>query len=146
MTSPFANMRRLHERGPRSGGLSVDEGGGVLGPDCLLVQRTPRGYLPMEATDIAVLRKFVFDGDARLDRLPMVLAAIARALDAKDLVKAQLLALEIPMDALDERRLTQLALVRRRCGRSSIPTRRATTAVDGRPAIKHRRVGKMRRV
>jgi hypothetical protein len=39
----------------------------------------------------------------------VVLAAIARALDAKDLVKAQLLALEIPMDVLDDRRLTRLA-------------------------------------
>jgi hypothetical protein len=110
MDSLFAKMRRLHERGPRSRGLAVDAEGVALGPDCVLVQRTPVGYRAMEAAHIAAIQKYVFDGDGRLGRLPTVHAAIARALDSKDLVKAQLLALAIPIDALDDRRLARLAL------------------------------------
>jgi hypothetical protein len=42
--SPFALMRRLHERGPRSRGLTVDRDGVALGPQLTLLRRTQAGY------------------------------------------------------------------------------------------------------
>jgi len=34
-------MRRLHPRGRESRGVAVDADGAMLGPDCVLVRRTP---------------------------------------------------------------------------------------------------------
>ena len=106
----LATMRRLHDRGPRCRGLAVDAEGVALGPDCALVRRTPRGYRACGPEEMAVLQRAVFDDDARLAGLPIVLASIVRALDRGDLVMAQLLGLEIPLDALDDARLRRLRL------------------------------------
>jgi hypothetical protein len=108
MDGLFATMRRLHERGPRSRGLSVDAEGVVLGPDCVLVRRTSLGYRRANVGEIADLTRAVFGRDARLDRIPIVLTRITEALADGDLVKAQLLGLEIPINDLDDRQLARL--------------------------------------
>jgi len=107
--SPFAQMHRIYERGRRSRGLVVDRDGVALGPDVELVSRSAAGYRCARTDDLVRLTHLVFAGDARLRRLPRVLARIARALDAGDLVKAQLLGLEIPIAELDESQLAWLA-------------------------------------
>ena len=81
----------------------------MLGPDCVLVQRLPEGgYRCPDSDALALLARTVFDDDTRLRRLPLVLSGIVAALDRGDLVKAQLLGLEIPIDRLDEPRLQRL--------------------------------------
>jgi hypothetical protein len=101
-------MRRLHERSPHSRGLSVDSEGVTLGPDCVLVRRTDKGYERAPVGEIVDLTRSVFGRDHRLERLPIVLARITEALAAGDLVKAQLLGLEIPIHDLDDRQLMRL--------------------------------------
>jgi hypothetical protein len=92
--------------------LAVDAEGVMLGPDCVLVQRRPDGgYRCADANAVALLARIVFDDDARLRRLPLVLSKIVVALDRRDLVKAQLLGLEIPIERLDEPRLERLGRV-----------------------------------
>jgi hypothetical protein len=108
MDGLFVTMRRLHERGPRSRGLSVDADGVTLGPNCVLVRRTAAGYQRAAIGEIADLTRAVFGRDARLDRVPIVLARITDPLSAGDLVKAQLLGLEIPVDELSDEQLTRL--------------------------------------
>jgi hypothetical protein len=108
---PLATMRRLHDRGPGCRGLAVDTEGVMLGPDCALVRRTPRGYCAAAPEGIAVLQRAIFDDDARLSRLPIVLASIVRALERGDLVMAQLFGLEVPLDELDDDRLRRLSRV-----------------------------------
>ena len=110
MHDPFATMRRLHERGPQSRGLAVDAEGVTLGPDCILVRRTPAGYRSANPNEIARLTRSVLGDDGRLQRLPFVLAGITRALNAGDLVKAQLLGLEIPLPDLDDEQVARLRL------------------------------------
>src|SRR6185312_7271019 len=106
---PLPAMRRLYERGPKCRGLAVDAEGVMLGPDCVLVQRLPDGgYRSADANALALLALAVFDDDTRLRRLPLVVSGIVAALDRSDLVKAQLLGLEIPIDRLDEPRLERL--------------------------------------
>ncbi len=102
-------MRQLYERGPHCQGLAVDAEGVMLGPDCVLAHRLPGGgYRSASPEAIAALARTVFDDDARLRRVPIVLSGIVAALDRGDLVKAQLLGLEIPIDRLDEPRLQRL--------------------------------------
>lgn len=108
MHSPFATMRRLHDRGARSRGLVVDADGVTLGPDCVLVRRTPAGYRCADPDDLTRLARTVFASDPRLTRLPIVLAGIAKALDRGDLVMAQLLGLELPVGDLDDNALRRL--------------------------------------
>jgi hypothetical protein len=106
---PFATMRRLYERGPGCRGLAVDADGVMLGPDCVLVRRLPGGgYRSADPDAIPLLARTVFDDDAGQRRLPIVLSGIVAALERGDLVKAQLLGLEIPIDRLDEPRLQRL--------------------------------------
>ncbi len=109
MSSPFARMRRLHQRGPRSRGLVVDRDGVALGPNAVLVRRTPSGYRCVETRDVERVTRTVFARDSRLQRLPLMLAQIAGALDTGDVAKAQLLGLEIPIGELDDGQLARLA-------------------------------------
>ncbi len=110
MPFPLASMRRLYERGPGARGLVVDRDGVMLGPNAVLVRRTPQGSRVASIGDIAVLTRVVFGEGARLDRLPLALSLIAKALDASDVVKAQLLGLEIPLYPLDDDQLTRLGV------------------------------------
>jgi hypothetical protein len=81
--------------------------GVMLGPDCVLVQRTNGGYCRINAAALDKLVKTAF-GDDHLRRFSPVLDRITAALAAGDLVKAQLLGLEIPLRALDDRQLRRL--------------------------------------
>src|SRR6185437_2466078 len=105
----FAEMRRLHERGPGCRGLVVDTDGVMLGPDCVLVRRTARGFEAADSQQLAALTKSVFAEDARLRRLPQVLAGVVTALEAGDLVKAQLLGLALRLVKLDDAQLHRLS-------------------------------------
>jgi hypothetical protein len=105
----FAEMRRLHERGPGCRGLVVDTDGVMLGPDCVLVRRTARGFEAADSQQLAALTKSVFAEDARLRRLPQVLAGVVTALEAGDLVKAQLLGLALRLGKLDDAQLHRLS-------------------------------------
>jgi hypothetical protein len=105
----FAEMRRLHERGPGCRGLVVDTDGVMLGPDCVLVRRTARGFEAADSAKLASLSKTVFTEDTQLRRLPQVLAGVARALEAGDLVKAQLLGLALRLGKLDDAQLRRLS-------------------------------------
>jgi hypothetical protein len=109
--NPFTPMRRLYERGPGCRGLAVDREGVALGPRVMLVQCVDHRYRGVGAAEMMKLTRAVFGADARLKRLPAVLADIARALERGDLVKAQLLALTIPIGALDDGQLARLAAV-----------------------------------
>ena len=101
-------MRRLHERSTRARGLVVDTEGVMLGPDWVLARRTPAGYRCAGAEEIDLLRRLAFGDDLRLQRLPIVLASIATALERGDLVKAQLLGLALPIDELTDHQLQRL--------------------------------------
>jgi hypothetical protein len=74
------------------------------------VWRTPQGYRVASTDDIALMTRVVFGKGRYLDRLPLALSLIAQALDAGDLVKAQLLGLEIPLYPLDDDQLTRLGV------------------------------------
>jgi hypothetical protein len=104
----FAEMRRLYERGANARGLVVDAEGVMLGPNCALVERTSDGYRRINAAALDKLVKTAFGDDHPLRRFSLVLDRITAALAAGDLVKAQLLGLEIPLRTLDDRQLTRL--------------------------------------
>src|SRR5579883_2569914 len=127
----FASMRRLHVRGPACRGLVVDEEGVALGPECILVRRTPHGYRRAGDDKIVLFAREAFGDEPRLRRLPTILAGIAQALNAGDLVRAQLLGLEIPLDELDDTRLSVLHLPHCSFARISIRTNRVTTTDAG---------------
>jgi hypothetical protein len=101
-------MRHLHTRGPRARGLVVDADGVMLGPDCQLVTRTAAGYSAATQAQLTWLLRTTFPDDRRLDRLAPVLGYIIAALNAGDVVRAQLLGLEIPFDELDGHQLRRL--------------------------------------
>src|SRR5262249_49328504 len=105
MNAPFAEMRRLHDRGPNGRGLGVDADGVMLGPYCALVTRASGGYRRVDAAALERLLKTTFGHNHHLDRFSIVLEHIIEALAAGDLVKAQLLGLEIPLGTLDDRQL-----------------------------------------
>jgi hypothetical protein len=108
-SSPLAAMRRLHERGPRSRGLVVDREGVALGPAMLLVRRGEVGFECVRPDIVVRVAQAVFGADARLAKLPRLLRSIAGALDAGDLVRAQLLGLQMPISDLDDAQLAKLA-------------------------------------
>lgn len=108
-TSPFSRMRRLHERGPRSRGLVVDRDGVALGPAIALLRRSEAGYVCLSPDILMRVARMAFGDDVWLEKLPTILAKIAKALDAGDLVKGQLLGLEIPISELDHDQLARLA-------------------------------------
>jgi mannosyl-glycoprotein endo-beta-N-acetylglucosaminidase len=108
MNAPFAEMRRLHNRGPNARGLIVDADGVMLGPDCVLVARSKTGYRRIDAAVLDRLVKNTFGAGHRLERFSIVLDRITAALAAGDVVKVQLLGLEIPLSALDGAQLIRL--------------------------------------
>lgn len=106
----FSRMRRLHERGPECRGLAVEAEGVMLGPECTLMRRTTAGYRRADDAEIALVTLAAFDGDERLQRLPIVLDHIAAALVHGELAKAQVLGLQLPVDELDAQQLRRLRL------------------------------------
>lgn len=100
--------RRLYDRGAGSQGLVVDPDGVRLGPDCPLVERTRTGFqaigLPMAKR---LLRDvFAYEDDPR----PFVALcrSIGKALDGGDLLRAQLLGLQMPIGKLQRGHFARL--------------------------------------
>jgi hypothetical protein len=108
MEAPFANMRRLYRRGKDARGLVIDRDGVMLGPDCVLIEHSGGDYRMVWRSGLRWLARDTLGSAPGLERLPIVLDRIAVALAAGDLVKAQLLGLEIPLGELDDRRLRRL--------------------------------------
>lgn len=100
--------RRLYDRGGGSQGLVVDPDGVLLGPDCPLVERTRTGFqaigLPMAKR---LLRDvFAYDDDPR--PLVTLCRSIGKALDDGDLLRAQLLGLQMPIGKLERGHFARL--------------------------------------
>lgn len=121
--------RRLHRRGPAARGLVVDADGVMLGPDCPLIERTRAGYRAIDPAALSRLQRFVFDGSADPEPLHRALLGIARTLDAGDLPRAQLRALQIPVPPLEDGHLARLAIVARRVRKDYDPAE--SRAADG---------------
>jgi hypothetical protein len=83
--------------------------GAMLGPDCALVRRTPDGYRCLGRDEAAALQALLFaDGDP--DWLFRQCRCIAKALAENNLALAQIYALYIPIEDLDDRHLRRLAI------------------------------------
>src|SRR5579883_1944645 len=63
----FASMRRLHDRGTACRGLVVDWEGVALGPECILVRRTPHGYRRAGDREIVQFAREAFGDQPRDD-------------------------------------------------------------------------------
>jgi hypothetical protein len=59
----FAAMRRLHPRGPECRSVVVDVDGAMLGPDCVLVRRTPAGFRCVGPGEARAIQAAVLDQD-----------------------------------------------------------------------------------
>lgn len=99
---------RLHSRGPSCRGVVVDIEGAMLGPECILVRRTPSGYRSLSPSEAADVLRAMFHEDRDRAQLFRRCQRIAKALEAGDLVRAQLLGLEFRIAALDEGELQRL--------------------------------------
>src|SRR5262249_15492345 len=107
----FDSMRRLHPRGAANRGVSVDAAGAMLGPNCTLVNRSPRGYRPISRTHAASLQKPLLDTDRDPDWLFEQCARIAEALDRGELALAQIYGLRIPINDLTDAQLKRAAAI-----------------------------------
>jgi hypothetical protein len=107
------NMRRLHPRGAASRGICVDADGAMLGPDCVLVQRTSHGYRRTERSAAAVLQKVVLRVDQEGDWLFRQAGRIADALDKGEVALAQIYGLRISINELDPQQLAKLSATAR---------------------------------
>jgi hypothetical protein len=104
----FENVRQLHPRGAASRGICVDTDGATLGPDCILVRHTPRGYSAIERDAAAVLQRVVLDAAREEDWLFLQSRRIANALDKGEVALAQIYGLHIPIYRLDDEQLAKL--------------------------------------
>jgi len=73
-------IRRLHKRGPANPGIAVDAEGVMLGPDCVLVRRTPQGYRCIDEAEAAALQDCLFGERRDADWLFGQCRRIAKAL------------------------------------------------------------------
>lgn len=100
--------RRLYDRDGNARGLVVDRDGVLLGPDCPLVEKGQGGF---RTIDLSLARRllhdvFAYDEDPR----PFVglCRAIGKALDDGNLLRAQLLGLQMPVGLLESDHLSRL--------------------------------------
>jgi hypothetical protein len=107
-------MRRLHPRGPTNRGVTVDIEGAMLGPDCVLVQRTTDGYRCLAQEDAAAIQALVFDRADDPDWLFRQCRRIAKALVDREMALAQIYGMGIPIIELDSERLKKLASIVRK--------------------------------
>jgi hypothetical protein len=92
-------------------GICVDAEGATLGPDCVLVRRTPGGFRAIRRDDASTVQKCLLDGDHDHDWLFHRCQSIADLLDKGELALAQIYGLHIPIGDLDDLQLKQLARV-----------------------------------
>jgi hypothetical protein len=107
----FDNMHRLHARGPKNPGICVDRDGAMLGPDCVLVGRTPRGFRGIGREAASALQKCA--GIERDDDwLFRQCEYIADSLNKGEIALAQIYGLRIPVGGVDDRLLKRLVTER----------------------------------
>jgi hypothetical protein len=115
------NMRRLHPRGAANRGVCVDAEGAMLGPDCILVRRTPHGFRALERGHAAALQRCVFDLARDDDWLFRQTQRVTDALDRGEIALAQIYGLYIPVSDLDDRQLKRIATISALCKASYDP-------------------------
>ena len=104
-------MRELDLRGPRSRRIVIDTEGAMLGPDCVLVRRTPEGYRCTTRDEAAAIQGFLRHGAEDPDWLFRQCRRIAKALADGHIALAQVYGLFIPTDGLNDGQLKQVALI-----------------------------------
>jgi len=102
-------MRRSHPRGPSSRGVTVDIDGAMLGPDCVLIQRTPEGYRCVTQDEAAAIQALVVARVDDPDWLFRQCHRITKALADQNIALAQIYGMGIPIPELDRRELAKLA-------------------------------------
>jgi hypothetical protein len=108
----FEHMRQLHRRGAANRGICVDADGATLGPECILVHRSAKGYRGIGRDEAEVLQQVVLDDDREPDWLFQQSRRIANALDEGEIALAQIYGLYIPIGELNDRQLEHLAAIR----------------------------------
>ena len=109
----LATTRRLHPRGRESRGIVVDADGAMLGPDCVLVRRTPAGFRCVVPSEARAIQAAVLGPRHDPDWLFEQSRRIARALVAGETALAQIYGLRIPVGELDDAAFHKLAAVAR---------------------------------
>jgi len=104
-------MWRLHPRGAANRGVCVDADGAAVGPDCVLVRRTPTGYRCVTRKTAHDIQTVLLARDKELDWLYEQARRIAKALDRGDIALAQIYGLRVPIADLDDRQLKRLAAI-----------------------------------
>jgi hypothetical protein len=102
-------MRRL--RGSESRGLAVDIEGAALGPDCVLVRRTPEGYRCASLEEISVALAVAYSDDQEAATVFTGACRIAKALADGEVAFAQIVGLHLPLPELDPKALQRAARV-----------------------------------
>src|ERR1700761_7001193 len=90
-------------RGAANRGICVDAEGAMLGPDCVLVRRTSRGFRSIKREHAAALQKCALAEGPDRYLLFRQSQRITEALDKGDLALAQIYGLHIPVIDLDDR-------------------------------------------
>lgn len=104
-------MRRLHPRGAANRGICVDAEGATLGPDCVPVRRTSRGFRGIERDRADALQKCALAGGRDRDLLFRQSQRIAEALDKGEIALAQIYGLHIPVVDLNDRQLARISQI-----------------------------------
>jgi hypothetical protein len=107
----LGNLRRLHPRGSANWGICVDAEGAMLGPDCVLVRRTSRGFRGLDREVALRLQKLLMGADRDRDWVFRRCQSIADALERGEVALAQIHGLRIPIAELDDWQLKRIALV-----------------------------------
>ena len=106
---PASALRRLHERGSASRGVTVDRDGAMLGPDCVLVRRTAAGFRFVSPDEAAAIQAAILGPEREPGWFFDQTRRIADALAKGELALAQIHGLRIPIADLDEASLRWLA-------------------------------------
>lgn len=109
MPAAVATLQGLDARGPQSRRVVVDLDGAMLGPDCVLVRRTPAGYRCLSLDEAARIQNLLKHRFEAPDWLFRQCCRIAKALDEGHLSLAQIYGLFIRTDPLDDDQIIQLA-------------------------------------
>ena len=104
----FGAARRLGKRGEDYYGLAVDEDGVTLGPEFPLIRKTSRGYEIATVEELSCLREVASLGVRDTQHLTRHLESIAKALNAGDLARAQILGVYFPINRLAPEQVDRL--------------------------------------
>ena len=91
----IANMRRLHPRGAANRGTCVDVEGAMLGPECVLVDRSSSGYRAIGGDDAAGIQRCGFGVNRHWDWPFRQCQHIADALNKGEIALVQIDGLHI---------------------------------------------------